>query len=294
MRFILPIIGTLLICLLFADIFFTIFHAAGRGGPINRRQNVLAWHLFRSLGIRRDGTNRPVVLAAGGPAIVAATLVVWLTWLVLGFFLIYLPFVGSFLYSPGAMRIAWAEALYFSVTTAATLGTGDLVPDDGWLRLLSAVQGMCGFALFSLSITYLLCVYGELITSRATASKIAGYFDDGPQAVADHLAELGAEPFARWSDEVSTALLTHVQSQFQYPVIKYFYATDTSRALPVQLRTLVAFDGHVRDSDDPEMRRLSGHPSYLALRRAVLKLIDESERHFVPRSFSGRSAIHGP
>jgi hypothetical protein len=285
MRFVLPLLGFLLLVLLLVDVFLTIFHAAGRGGPINRRQNRLLWGAFRWAGMRRNGASRSTLMAFAGPTLVATTLLVWLTWLVLGFFLIYLPFIDAFLYSPGFMRTRWMEALYFSVYTAATLGLGDVVADAGWLRLVGAAQAMCGFVLFSLSITYLLSVYGELIAQRATASRIAGYFDEGEEALADRVERVGAEAFARWADEVTMALLTYVQSQFQYPVINYFHAVDRSRALPVQLRTLVSFDRVVQAAATPAIQRLGGHPSYLALGRAVDSFVTESARRFVPRGY---------
>ena len=292
----LPVIGTLLLAVLLADVFLTVFHAGGRGGPVNRRQNEFLWRISRAAGIRGDGSPRHAILAFGGPAIVAVTLVVWLAWLVLGFFLIYLPSIPSFLVSPGELRTPWMEALYFSMYTGATLGLGDLVADAGWLRLVSALQAMAGFALFSISITYLLSVYGELIAARATASGIATRFADGREAVAERIEAHGVEPFARWAEGTTPALLAHIQGQFQYPVINYFHSPDTSRALPVQLQVVLRFDDLVQRAQDGEMARLRDHPSYLALRRAVGQLITETKRHFLPDGFRepGASAEHEP
>lgn len=45
-------------------------------------------------------------------------------------------------------------ALYFSTTTFATVGYGDVVPDHSW-RLLAALEGINGFLLIGWSTAYL-------------------------------------------------------------------------------------------------------------------------------------------
>lgn len=286
MRILLPAAGALLLGLLFVDVFATVFHAAGRGGPINRRQNRLLWNVFRRIGIRRDGTPRRALLAYGGPTLVALTLVVWTVWLVVGFALVYLPFVGLFLVSPGEPGAPWVEALYYSGYTAATLGLGDVVADTAWLRLTTIVQAMSGFALFSLSITYLLSVYGDLGSARATASGIAGYFRGGVSVTLTRVEQAGAEPFARWCEGVTTMLLLNLQARFQYPVLNYFYSIDRSRALAVQVGHLLEVEARLADPPSATLRTLADHPSYVALGEAVRRLLLDTEAHFVPASFA--------
>ena len=51
-----------------------------------------------------------------------------------------------------------ADALYFSVVTATTLGYGDLVLGERW-RLLGTFEAMGGLILFAVSAAYLLDVF---------------------------------------------------------------------------------------------------------------------------------------
>lgn len=253
--------GILLLGLLALDVFVTVFHASGHAGPVTRRQNRLLWAGFRAVGIRSDGTSRERLLAFGGPTLVATTLLVWVGWLVLGYFLLYLPFISSFLVSPGSLRTPWMEALYYSMYTAGTVGLGDVIADAEALRVLTGLQAMSGFALFSLSITYLLSVYGELISARATASGISGYFAEGMAATLRRVEEARPEAFARWAEGITTALLRTTQAQFQYPVLNYFYSADRSRALPVQVGRLLEI---CRGPNGPRSRTRSGLSAVLS------------------------------
>lgn len=54
-----------------------------------------------------------------------------------------------------------ADALYFSVVTATTLGYGDLVLGERW-RLLSTFEAMGGLILFAASAAYLLDVFRRI------------------------------------------------------------------------------------------------------------------------------------
>ena len=92
-----PVIGAALLLLLAADVFFTVFSPHGRGGPVNRRQNRALWALFRASGRRRDGSARDRWLPLAAPFMVVSTLAFWVLWLVIGFALVYYPWIESFL-----------------------------------------------------------------------------------------------------------------------------------------------------------------------------------------------------
>lgn len=178
----LPLVGVALLALLFADVFLTVFHAQGHGGPLNRSQNRAMWTLFSAVGVRADGAPRAKLLAFAAPVMAIAALASWVVLLVFAFALIYFPSVQTFLVSPGQIRTPWVEALYFSGYTAATLGLGDMVPESEGLRLLAVLESFSGFAILSASVTYLLAVYRELVTMQSLASNVAGYFRADPLA----------------------------------------------------------------------------------------------------------------
>lgn len=288
-------IGALTLLLLAWDVFTTVFSAEGRGGPFNRRQNRAMWRISRALAHRRDGTIRDRWLALAGPWMVLMTLGVWVLWLILGFALVYYPWMQSFLVSPGTLRTPALEALYYSGYTAATLGLGDLVADAPALRLLAPVEAFGGFLLLSASVTYFLAVYREVIRKQALAFTIAGYFGANEELVSGAVAPdaggdgwTGAgnapEALARWGESVSSGLAHVLLAHHQYPVLHFFRSPRCSRSLAVQLGHLIQLSRRVADGADdlPGLHALARHPSYRALQGMVERYLHEVERLFTP------------
>lgn len=283
MRVLLPAIGTGMLLLLALDVFLTVFSPHGRGGPVNRRQNRALWALFRATGRRRDGSARDAWLSLAAPIMVVSTLAVWVVWLVVGFALVYYPWIESFLVSPGTLRGPWVGALYYSGYTAATLGLGDVVAPSDALRLLTVVEAFGGFALLSISVTYFLAIYRELVSMQSLAADISGLFHGGEEQVLAFTRKEGYEALARWCEQLSGGLSKILLAHFQYPVLHYFRPRKRSRALPVQLGSLLRLrDLVVEDADSEVLSTLSGHPSYLALGNAVESYLDDVDQLFVP------------
>ncbi|MEW5926106.1 MAG: potassium channel family protein [Gemmatimonadota bacterium] len=283
MRVLLPVIGTGMLLLLAADVFFTVFSPHGRGGPVNRRQTRALWAIFRATGRRRDGSARERWLSLAAPLMVVSTLAVWVLWLVLGFALVYYPWIESFLVSPGTLRAPWVGALYYSGYTAATLGLGDVVARSEALRLLTVVEAFGGFALLSISVTYFLAIYRELVAMQSLASDISGLFSEGEEHVLEFTRQEGYEALARWCEQLSGGLSRILLAHFQYPVLHYFRPRKRSRALPVQLGSLLTLRGRIgKDSGSEVLSTFSGHPSYLALTVAVDSYLDDVDQLFVP------------
>ena len=279
----LPVLGALLVLLLGLDVFLTVFHSQGRGGPIGRRVSRLIWVAARSGGRRGDGSKRDGLLALGGPTIVIATLFVWVLLLVTGFTLIFYPWVETFLVSPGALRSPWAEALYYSAYTAATLGLGDVIANTEALRLITVLEAFGGFALLSASITYFLAIYRELITMQSLAADISGLCRAGEVHVLDFTKAEGYEALARWCEQLASSLSKVLLAHFQYPVLHYFRPQEQSRALPVQLGALLRLRGLIAaDEGSAVISTLVRHPSYLALVSGLESYLTDVDRLFVP------------
>lgn len=273
-------LGITILLLLFVDVFLTVFHPQGRGGPLTRWQNRSVWRFFR-----RVGPRSPRWLSVAAPTMAVITIVVWVVLLVVAFALVLYPGITSFLVSPGTLRDQWVEALYYSGYTAATLGFGDLVPDEALPRLLAPVEAFLGFAILSASITYLLAVFRELVSMHTLAANISGYFDAGTDptlATAEGEQRLG---FARWADGINTSLLGVLQAHFQYPILHYFRPTDESRALPPQLDHLLALRKWMRGSEGARPE-LGQDLSLRSLAGSVERYLTTVEEYFVPEAFA--------
>jgi len=238
-----PTLGALLLLALAVDVFKTAFHAEGRGGPINRRQNRLIWNVVRWAGTLGGGT-RPRLLSIGGPLIAVATIAAWSLLLFTGFALIYMPFVLDFHFSPGQPGSALLEAFYYSTIIGATLGHGDVVAPGATMRVLTMVQAVSGFALLTVAVTYVLAVYRELIATHALASALDARLGAAEAAVArDGAAANDAglvDPLdGDWARSVTLRLCHVLEAHFNYPILHYFRPSRTARALPHQLDRLM-------------------------------------------------------
>jgi hypothetical protein len=241
-----PISGTALLLVLALDVFRTVFHAEGRGGPINRVQNRTIWGTVRRLGTL-GGRLRPRVLSWAGPLMATSTIAVWSLLLIGGFMLIYLPHVLSFHYSPGEPGVRLLEAFYYSGIVAATLGHGDVVARGGVLRMLTVLQALSGFALVTVAVTYVLGIYREVVASQALAGvldvRLRGYGDEPAEgSPPTDPRQAGLEDHDGDWDRAITLGLAHVlAAHFNYPVLHYFRPSDSRRSLLPQLaRLLVA------------------------------------------------------
>lgn len=260
--------GVALLTILVVDIFLTVFHAQGRAGPLTRWQSRAIWTLFRHAPASAQSFAAPLMIVQ--------TLLLWALMFVVGYAFIYYPFITGFLVSPGPLRARISESLYFSGIAGATLGTGDLVPNRDALRLLSVVQAFSGFALISVSISYLLATHRELIGMRALAHDIAGWFRVNDPDTSIHYPEA----VARWCEQVDLRLLHVLHAHFQYPILQYFHPSNTDWALAVQLQHLL----ELRNATSQGSHPLHRHPSCNALFSTVDDYVGEVVRNFVPGS----------
>ncbi len=281
--------GMVLLALLALDVFLTVFSIEGTGGPVTMWQARLIWSAFRRLGVGRAGRLREPVLALGGPIIVVANFLTWVTLLLCGFALIYLPFVRTaFIFATGQLRVPFLEALYFSGQAAATLGTGDMVADAQALRIVEVIQAMSGFALVTSTVTYLLAVYEELLAMHTTAAMIANYFGEGLTRTLQRVELTGGKEVGRWSEVIGGNVLRALEAHFQYPIVHYFRVRARRRAFPVQMGRLLDLERAVEEGRPTAeiARDIKCHPSYDALMESLREYLREVEDHFVPERFA--------
>lgn len=284
----LPGLGIVLLALLFYDVLITVFHPQGRGGPISRAQNSAVWTVFRALGRRSDGSIRWKLLGFCGPVMAVLTIATWGVVLVLGFALIFYPWIQSFPVSPGTATTPWTTALYYSGYVGSTLGVGDVVPPTPALRLLTVAESWCGFVLIPVSITYVLAVYRELGFASTLSLSVSGFFRHGPEAVRARARDSRDDDIAIWARETASGLLRITQAHAQYPILHYFHSVEPDQALLVQVRHLIDF---LWGSDlELATETAETSPAFDALQMAVEAHVHVVDRDIVPRSFSPEEA----
>jgi hypothetical protein len=66
---------------------------------------------------------------------------------------------GSILHSKSATAGRHAELLYFSLVTLSTIGYGDVVPIQGEVRILAALEGIAGVLYIAITVALLVSAY---------------------------------------------------------------------------------------------------------------------------------------
>ena len=276
-----PVLGLLLLALLAVDVFQTAFHAEGRGGPVNRRQNRAIWRTFRWIATR-GGRTRAAILSLAGPAMAVTTIAGWSLLLLTGFWLIYLPVILSFSYPAGEPGSALMESFYYSGIVAATLGHGDVVARGSLFRFLTVVEAFAGFALLTVAVTYVLAVYRELVRAQTLAASIDARLRVDPDS--GEVVDLRARDADAWDRTIALRLAQVLESHYNYPILHYFRPSRSRRAVPWQVARLYQAK---RDQDPPEPQGDSagdrgGSASHMALMSIIGRYVAEVHALFVP------------
>lgn len=269
MDVVLTLAGIAVIVIGLRDMFHTLLHPTGQG-----RLSALVlsgvWKISRASGHR--------VGSIVGPAAMVAVILVWVGLQLLGWALIYLPHVpDGFVYSSGVDPSDYPdviEAVYLSAVTLSTLGYGDMVATDPWIRVASPLEALTGFALLTAALTWFTQIYPPLSRRRALALELKGLADTG---------------YAETLDDVEPAVLTRVIDTLAAEVVKvridfaqhsegfYFQERNPDLSLARQLSYALRLRDAALASPEAVVRR-SGQQLSVAIDQLSLEL-DENFVH---------------
>ncbi len=151
----------------------------------------------------------------------------------LGFALVYLPFVERLAYSaPGFGSRGITEALYLSAVTLTTVGFGDVVAPTDALRLVTVLESASGLAAFTAAITYVISVYPLVSSIRGTALRLSDLEASTPEG-ATRVLLVGGEPELA---DVHRALIETHENLRRFPVLYYFHAPTLAESVDTLLR----------------------------------------------------------
>ncbi|SOC50233.1 Ion channel [Blastococcus aggregatus] len=224
--------GVLVVLAALRDIFHTLWHPSGRGSLSTQVMRAVWW-----AGRRRR--NRSGGLT--GPGGLGLVILLWLAMLIAGGALVYVPHLPeAFSFSSGldvSERSDVLDAVYLSTVTLATLGFGDVVPVDGWLRIAVPVQALVGFGLLTASVTWVLQIYPALVRRRSLAVRLAVLRAVAPE---DLLHDAGSTLAAPLLESLAGALVQARVDVTQYAETYYFRDGDEEAALPAMIRVATA------------------------------------------------------
>lgn len=277
MAWIPTVFGAVLILVGLNDVFHTLFHPGGQGR--------LSTHILRgSWRLSQRLRGRPGQMV--GPVGILLIIVVWTVLQALGWALVYVPHVPSgFLYAPGIDPGRYpdlAEALYISLVTLATLGYGDVVAVSPVLRLLSPLQAITGFILFTAGVSWLLQLYSTLSRRRALGLRLSVL---RRSRYAESLTA---------ADESSATVLHDIAEQLvqirvdlgQNSETYYFAESDTATCLPLGMQYCQELSHRAKGSAVASVASAGA-----TLEAAVMDLSILMRQQFVPGSGEGADEV---
>lgn len=268
------------------DIFHTLLHPSGRG-------RVSHWISSRIWGASRMTGHRLGRIA--GPAAMVTVIAVWAALQALGWALIYYPHVPEgFNYSPGldpGRYNNFSEALYISLVTLATLGYGDVVPINPWVRLLSPVQGLIGFALLTAALSWFNQIYPALGRRRALAARLHHL---EVNRYAENLQNVRPVTGSRVLEELAAAIAIVRIDMTQNAETYYFREGDSGIALASSIPYAAALSVQAQNSPDLDVQ-LNGRILQTALDDLAKTLNKQFgiTGHSTTEIFSSFSTDHG-
>jgi hypothetical protein len=275
MEWIAPAAGVLLLILVFRDVVITVFHPEGYGGLVFRVLSRMIWGALRGTARRRGG-SRSHSLAMAGPLMAVLMPVAWVLLLVVGFALVYLPWITEFMELPGEMGPDWGEALFHSINAASTLGTGNVTADRLGLRLITTIQAMAGFGMLTAALAYFMGVFRELPNMRSLALEVSTRLSD--EEALDSLED--PEQWRDWETwfEHVARVLHHSRHVFsQYPILHYFRPLHPGDEFLLQLGRLL----DLRERLDVKSDRAARSATLRSLNNAVAGYVMDLHRQFV-------------
>ncbi|MGW6544248.1 potassium channel family protein [Streptomyces massasporeus] len=246
MKWLISLAGAGLVMLTLRDLFHTLWHPTRHGG-LSRLVMTALWRLARRFRAR----GRVVGLV--GPLAMVTVVSMWAFTVILGWAIVYWPHMpGAFAFSPGsgaAQESALLDSVYLSLVTVATLGLGDIAPGEGWLRLVSPLEALVGFALLTATVSWVLEIYPALTRRRVLAIRLALLRDSAPTP-----RQIDCTAGALLLDSLATEVV-RVRIDFtQYAEAYYFHDGEDHSSLAATVGYAALLSQRGQAAQRPEVR----------------------------------------
>jgi hypothetical protein len=183
------------------------------------------WSIFRTI-VHVFPRQRDRLLMHSGAVVIITVIVVWILLLISGFALIIWVDLGWGVQdSQDQTPTDFWTALYFSGYVFTTLGIGDLVPESDSYRMLVLWESALGFAMFTLTITYILAIYAALSQRNAFGLSLHHRSDDTASAVELLIRLLPDDNINNAQQDIASIadnVILLLEGQHSYPVLIYF------------------------------------------------------------------------
>ena len=271
------LVGVALVLLMQYDVVATVLHPDVEG-PVSSLFQRGIWTILRRIAVRMPRRRVSwAVMNWGLPLLVAGLIALWMVLLMLGFALIYYPWIRdpSSFNAPAGNPHPFGQALYYSGVTLATLGYGDIQPLRLPLRAVAVIEGITGAATVALGVAYVLSVYPALARQRTIATALDAEVAGQPGAVP--MLRRYAPSRIAWQEDLprhlrvlALDLLEMTGSHENHPVLYYSHPMRVQHSFLRIIITVQNLLGLVRYGLSPDRHAdLVQHPDVLLLEHAL-------------------------
>lgn len=274
---IVALVGLAIVLLVQYDIIATVLHPDIEG-PLSSLFQQGMWNTLRALARRMPHRKLGWAVLNWGLALMVAGLIsLWLALLMLGFGLIYYPWISNpaMFASPTPLDRSLSEAIYYSGVTLATLGYGDIQPLTLPFRTIAVLEAITGAITVAFGVAYVLAVYPALSRQRAIATALDAEVASQPNAIPllrryAHNRVAWQEDLPRHLRELALDLLEMSGSHENHPVLYYAHPMRVQHSFLRILITTQSLVGLVRYGLSPDRHAdLVQHPDVLLLEHAL-------------------------
>lgn len=228
------ILGLLVIALANYDAIKTTLSAA-HSGPVTNRLISGVWALLLKLHQRKRCHG---LLSAVGPWLTVGLISIWLLLALLGWWLLFCSASSAVVNANTQVSASLIERLYYTGYTLTTLGYGDYVPgSDSW-RIAPTLAAANGFFLFTLTITYMLSIIGNVTEKRHVALSINA-LGESPYHILNATHDHGKyTSLGQQLQPIQQSISQLGQQHLAYPILHYYHDPRSQKSLPVALARL--------------------------------------------------------
>lgn len=251
-------------------------------GPIT----AVTYRIYHHLSQRVLGPKSRLLLFSG-PVLIVAQATVWATLLLVGVSLTIWPQLNAGIISANgtATDTSFVAAVYYAGFSVTTLGTGDLVPQTIFARMVTITAAALGFSFFTLVLAYIISVYSALSRRNRFASEIdyrTGRTGDTLAYLQPHLADDDRALLNQDLCDLASKLADVLESHHFYPALHYFRFSEPRYAMSRMLRFCLETSSLLRTINELQTNQSSVNPEPIErLWHASLQTLEDAKKHFV-------------
>ncbi|MBW3663679.1 MAG: two pore domain potassium channel family protein [Actinobacteria bacterium] len=228
------IAGVALIAVVVYDAISTTLVANSAAGPLTARVGGGLWWLAKRIGA---GPHSRIV-AAAGPAILVTTILIWMSMLWVGWWLVFSADVDAVVATASGRPADGWDRVYFAGYTVFTLGVGDFRPSGRVWQFATGLSVANGLAMATLAITYSIPVVTAVTERRQQAATITGLGSTAQELLVSvwdgsSLRFLDA-PLMSFAADINRTAQRHLT----YPILHFFHSPDRSDEFALSVTAL--------------------------------------------------------